>query len=137
MLAGLAISSSGRVERFSFVFGSGAFRENEIFDLANCPPSRYLVEIGRRLIMAMPDAEILAIGNPLLPLGIEQVGSWLELAALGSMSGPAIVSDVRDFPLLYVVPRFLFDRFERFLLLLSTVDAFVDERLLVQYPSKT
>jgi hypothetical protein len=40
------------------------------------------------------------------------------------------VTDARKFPLLYVLPRGLFDQFERFLLLLSTVDAVADQRLL-------
>ncbi len=126
MLAGLSIASSGRVERLSFVFGSGAFRDNEIFDSATCPPSRYLLEVGRRLIQAMPEAEVLVIGNPLLPLNPQQLADWLGAVS----SVPALVTDARKFPLLYVLPRQLFDRFERFLLLLSTVDAALDGRLL-------
>lgn len=126
MLAGLSILSSGRVEPLSFVFGSGAFRDNEIFDSANCPPSRYLVEIGRRLIQASPDTEVLVIGNPLLPLSPQQLTTWVGAVT----SVPAIVNDARKFPLLYVIPRELFDSLERYLLLLSMIDAAVDEHLL-------
>jgi len=89
-------------------------------------PAAIWSEIGRRLIAAQPDAEVLAIGNPLLPLNVRQLTGWLGAAA----SVPAIVTDGRKFPLLYILPRHLFDQFERFLLLLSTVDAVADERLL-------
>ncbi|MDR3441307.1 hypothetical protein [Telmatospirillum sp.] len=133
MLAGVAVAPSGRVERLSFTFGTGAFRENEIFDSANCPPSRYLVEVGRRLIAAVPDCETLVIGNPLLPLSVTEIADWLKMVT----SAPAIVTDAKKFPLFYVLPRQLFDRFERFLLLLCTVDAVADERLLTLLAEQT
>ncbi|PKU25972.1 hypothetical protein [Telmatospirillum siberiense] len=126
MLAGLSVTSSGSVERFSFVFGSGAFRDNEIFDSATCPPSRYVVEVGRRMIRAVPSTEVLIIGNPLLPLSPQQLAEWSGAVR----SVPAIVTDARKFPILYVLPRRLFDDLERFLLSLSTMDGDIDRRLL-------
>lgn len=126
MLTGVSISFSGRVVPMSFVFGSGAFRDSEIFDSATCPPGRYIIEIARKLIQACPDTDVFVIGNPLLPLSAHQVAEW----ASSARSVPAIVTDKKKFPIIYIFSRKFFDDFERFLLLLSSVDALIDERLL-------
>ncbi len=127
MLTGLALASSGaRTAGFDFSFSKGALAPNEIFDSATSPPARYLVELGRRLVKAAPAADVLVIANPLLPLKAQQIADWIK----DGIPCPAILSDEKDFPLLYILPRRLFEDSERFLLLLSTVDAGIDARLL-------
>ena len=128
MLAGIAIDAAGQQHPLTFSFNAGAFRAGEIFDSANCPPSRYLIEIGRRLLEACPKAERLVIGNPLLPLTTSQLAGWMP--PQGGMNAPFILSDRASFPLLYILPRRLFEEDERFLLLLSTCDGVADRRLL-------
>ncbi len=127
MLAGLSISSStGRLQRFDFRFSQGAFRDDEIFDSALSVPGRFLLEVGRRLLGFVPDADWLVIGNPLLPLKAEQLAGWLD----GGIAGPMVVTDRATFPVFYILPRRLFGELERFLLLLSSLDAGLDARLL-------
>lgn len=126
MLAGIAIESGGRQESLSLSFNAGAFRANEIFDSANCPPARYLIEMGRRLLEACPAAERLVIGNPLLPLTAQRLMGWPHVK---TADAPFILSDGKGFPLLYSLPRRLFEE-ERFLLLLSCCDGVADRRLL-------
>ena len=127
MLAGIAIDAAGRQHPLTLSFTAGAFRASEMFDSANCPPARYLIETGRRLIEACPGAERLVIGNPLLPVTAEQLAGWLPAAAGET---PVILSDRAGFPLLYSLPRLLFETQERFLLLLSSCDGVADRRLL-------
>ena len=127
MLTGLALGGPGGHSRgFDFTFSKGALTPNEIFDSSTSPPARYLVELGRRIRAAAPAADLLVIGNPLLPLKAAQLAGWLG----SSISWPAVVSDEREFPLFYVLPRRAFDEFEPFLQLLSMVDAGIDARLL-------
>lgn len=127
MLAGLAVTStSGRVEPFRFRFSTGTFGDDVIFESATSTPSRYLIEIGRRLRRAAPVADDFVIGNPLLPLSPPQLAEW---AGHGSKS-PSIVTDAGGFPILYVLPRRLFEEGERLLLPLSTVHSELDARLL-------
>ncbi len=126
MLAGLAYSSRSAFPRhYDFRFSQGAFREDEIFDSALSVPGRYIAEVARRMLKAAPDADRLAIGNPLLPLRAGQLATWLE----GTAPGPLIATDQSGFPIVYVLPRRAFDEFERFLLLLSVQDAKADCRL--------
>jgi hypothetical protein len=128
MLAGLAISSlSNQSQRFDFRFSQGAFREDELFDSATSVPSRYLLEIGRRMLHALPKADYFAIGNPLLPIGSAQLDDWL----VGALRAPAIVTDKSGFPVVYVLPRRLFEEREQLLLLFSCIDSALDRRLLV------
>jgi hypothetical protein len=131
MLAGIAIDAAGRQHPLTLSFTAGAFRADEIFDSANCPPSRYLIEVGRRLLEACPTAERLVIGNPLLPLTAAQLAGWMPQQAGGD--APFILSDRASFPLLYILPRRLFDEGERFLLLLSSCDGVIDRRLLSRF----
>jgi hypothetical protein len=127
MLAGLAANSaSGRAERLDLLFSKGALRPWEMFDIATSPPARYLVEMARRLAGSVPSADLLAIGNPLLPLRAEQLAGWLG----GQLRGPMILSDAQDFPLLYVLPTSFCLEHGKYLLTLSAVDAHLDQRLL-------
>jgi len=127
MLCGLAISSSAaKIEGFDFTFSTGSLTPNEIFDSSTSPPARYLVELGRRIIMAAPTTDVIVIANPLLPLNFGKLVGWMA----ESIACPAILSDKQQFPLLYVLPRRVFEEDERFLLLLSCVDASLDTRLL-------
>jgi hypothetical protein len=127
MLTALAhTSSTVHFEGFDFAFSKGALTANEIFDSSTSPPGRYVVELGRRLLKAAPSADVLIIANPLLPLKAAQVAGWLQ----GRIHCPAILSDVREFPLLYILPRWICEEMEPFLQLLSTVDARIDARLL-------
>lgn len=126
MLAALAIGPAGTT-RFDFSFGAGSFRDDEIFDSATAPPGRYVIELGRRVLAVLPATDHLVIGNPLLPLRAQQLSDWSR----GLDGGPAIVTDAAGtFPLLYILPRALFEATERFLLALSTVAAAADARLL-------
>lgn len=125
MLAVIGICSR-KTEYFNFKFNSGGFADDEIFDSAICPPSRYLIELARRVLKAMPTAELLLIGNPLLPLTTGQIMAWA--AEIGHC--PSILSDSAGFPLVYCLPRRLFGENERFLLALSAVSAAVDARLI-------
>lgn len=126
MLAGIALGKDGRQTRLALKFGAGAFREDEVFDSANCPPARYLIEMARRLLEISPDAKRLIIGNPLLPLSPDQVAGWIPPA----LAVPVVIVDAQHFPLAYCLPRWLVEEEERFLLLLSTCDAGLDVRLL-------
>lgn len=126
MLAGLAISSlSDRPQRFDFRFSQGAFRDDEIFDSATCPPSRYLIELGRRLLRACPGADIFVIGNPLLPIRAERLAEWYD-----GGRRTVVATAVDKFPLFYVLPRRLLAELENFLLPLSMVDGPTDAKLL-------
>lgn len=127
MLAGLALSSStARNEAFDFVFSKGTLSANRILDSATSPPARYVLEVGRRMRRAMPFADTLVIANPLLPLKAAQLVEWLQ----GGVRCPCVVSDAQDFPLLYILPRGIFEEREAFVQLLSAVDANLDARLL-------
>jgi len=127
MLAGLAIfSSPDRQQRFDFRFSQGAFRDDEIFDSATSTPSRYLLEIGRRLSRATFGANWFAIGNPLLPLGSALLEKWL----VGVFDEPVVVTDKSNFPIVYLLPRRLFEERENLLLALSCVDGLLDARVL-------
>lgn len=130
MLAGIAIDPAGRQFHLSLTFTAGAFRPGEVFDSANCPPARYLIEMGRRLLEACPTAVRLVIGNPLLPMTAAQLAGWMPANA---GPAPVILSDRASFPLLYSLPRRLFEEGERFLMLLSTCDGVVDRRLLSRF----
>ncbi|HMA51570.1 MAG TPA: hypothetical protein VKP60_17545 [Magnetospirillaceae bacterium] len=130
MLAGIAIDAAGRQHPLTCTFNAGAFRPGEIFDSANCPPARYLIEIGRRLLEVCPTAEKLVIANPLLPMTAERLAGWIPQLPPGD--APFILSDRASFPLLYILPRRLFDA-ERFLLLLSACDGVADRRLLSRF----
>ncbi len=125
MLTGIALTA-GRADGFDFAISKGGLAPNEIFDSATSPPARYLLEVGRRILKAAPSADVLVVANPLLPLRAQQLAGWLN----DGVTCPGIVSDEKDFPLLYVLPRRLFEEMERYLLLLSTVDAGIDARLL-------
>jgi hypothetical protein len=127
MLAGLAISSSAaQRQQFDFGFSQGGFREDEIFESATSTPSRYVLEVGRRLGKAAPRADYFAIGNPLLPLRSAQLDLWS--ANTGAV--PTVTVDGSGFPIAYVLPRRLFEEKERLLLLLSCVDGNTDIRIL-------
>lgn len=127
MLAGIALTSSAaRAEPFAFTFSQGGFGETEIFDSAWSTPSRYLLEVARRMRQAQPTADLFAVANPLLPLIPAQIAEWL--AATGGK--PGLVTDNANFPLLYVLPRRLVEEDERFLLLLTMADAELDMKLL-------
>ena len=128
MLAGIALSADGRQQRLALKFGAGAFRDDEVFDSANCPPSRYLIEMGRRLLEIAPNARRLMIGNPLLPLTPEQLAGWIPPA----LSVPVVITDSASFPLAYCLPRWMVEEEEKFLLLLTACDANLDQRLLGQ-----
>lgn len=125
MLAGIALTPDGRQHRLALTFNAGAFRETEVFDSANCPPARYLIEMARRLLELAPNAERLIIGNPLLPLTPDQVAGWIPPPS----AAPMVIADSKQFPLAYCLPRSLAEK-ERFLLLLSTCDVQLDLRLL-------
>jgi hypothetical protein len=129
MLAGLTVFSAAvRQMRFDFRFSDGALRDDEIFDSALSVPGRYLVEVGRRMLQAAPTSSSVVIGNPLLPLRAAQMDAWLGSDFAGS--GPLILTDAKNFPVAYVLPRRLFDGLERFLLLVSCQDADLDAQLL-------
>src|ERR1700761_1517032 len=102
MLAGIAIAPAGGQLPLTVSFNAGAFRDGEIFDSANCPPARYLIEIGRRLLEAYPTAERLVIWHPLLPLTAGQLAGWMPQQA--DRDAPFILSDRASFPLLYILP---------------------------------
>lgn len=126
MLAGLAISSSNRLQQFDFRFSQGAFRDDEIFDSALSVPGRYILAVGQKLLRVVSGCGRLVIANPLLPLKSHQLSQWLQ----GPVDGPLIATDQANFPVFYVLPRQMFDELGRFLLLLSAQDAALDARFL-------
>ncbi len=127
MLAGLSFAPGKfRPDAHDFRFSHGAFRDDEIFESATATPGRYLLEIGRRLAARAPDADFIAIANPLLPLNAGQMAAWLQDRA----PEPLILSDSAGMPILYVLPRPLFEEECRLLLCLSTLQADLDARLL-------
>ncbi|MTJ83910.1 MAG: hypothetical protein F8N37_23230 [Telmatospirillum sp.] len=127
MLSGLAVSGPDkRIEAFDFTFSKGALRETEILDSTTSPPGRYVLEVARRIATAAPSAQLIAVANPLLPLGSRQLIDWLKTG----LTGPAVISGHDNFPLCYVLPRRCVDELARFLTVLSTADADIDARLL-------
>lgn len=127
MLSGLAfVRGSEAGQSADFRFSRGAFRDDEIFDSARATPGRYIAEIGRRLISRFPDAEWLAIANPLLPLRADLLAGWLS-APPGRAE---IATDPDGFPVFYLLPRRIWTEFERFLMLLSAQDSALDSDLL-------
>jgi hypothetical protein len=126
MLAGLTFGSGPQPERHDFRFSHGAFRDDEIFESATATPGRYLLELGRRLIARQPAAAFVAIANPLLPLTASQLAAWLH----DRTAEPLILADSSGMPVLYVLPRRLFEEDCRLLLCLSTLEADLDARLL-------
>jgi len=125
MLAGLTYASA-RSDLHDFRFSHGAFRDDEIFESATATPGRYLLEIGRRLAARAPSSDFIAIANPLLPLRAAQLAGWLQDRA----PAPLIFADAGGMPILYVLPRRLFEENCRLLLCLSTLEADLDARLL-------
>jgi hypothetical protein len=97
-----------------------------MFDSATSPPSRYIVEIARRLCAASPKADFVAIANPLLPLKSGQLSGWLGKSKPSAL----VIADKDGFPLFYVLPTGFCREREKFLLTLSAVDAHLDQRLL-------
>ena len=126
MLAGLTFGPGMQAERHDFRFSHGAFRDDEIFESATATPGRYLLEIGRRLAARAPSSDFFAIANPLLPLHAAQLAGWLPDRA----PSPLILADSAGMPILYVLPRRLFEENCRLLLCLSTLEAELDARLL-------
>jgi len=127
MLAGLTFSSDeSQPTRHDFRFSHGAFRDDEIFESSTATPGRFVLEIGRRLAKRAPQSDLLAIANPLLPVSASQAASWLQ----GQSPRPLILADQGGMPVLYVLPRRLFEEDCRLLLCLSTLDAGLDARLL-------
>jgi len=126
MLAGLSFAAGSKVERHDFRFSHGGFRDDDIFESSTATPGRYILEIGRRLIAASAQAELLAIGNPLLPLSAAQLAAWLG----ERRAEPGIIADSAGFPVVYVIPRRVFAEDSRLLLCLSTRDAGLDAQLL-------
>ena len=126
MLSGLAFTERGAAHPADFRFSRGAFRDDEIFDSGRATPGRYIAEIGRRLISRFPDAEWLAIANPLLPLPSGLLASWLAAPPHQA----EIATDPQGFPVFYVLPRRLWREVERFLMLLSVQDVMLDADLL-------
>lgn len=127
MLSGLAFVE-GRAAGCpaDFRFSRGAFRDDEIFDSARATPGRYIAEIGRRLISRFPDADWLAIANPLLPLSSGLLANWIA-APPGQAE---IATDPDGFPVFYVLPRRIWSESERFLMLLSVQESALDADLL-------
>ncbi|PKU25970.1 hypothetical protein CWS72_02170 [Telmatospirillum siberiense] len=126
-------TSSGRQQRFDFRFSQGTFGDEDIFDSALSVPGRYLVEVARRLRRQTPEADWFVVGNPLLPLRTDLLAGWLD----GPPSSPVVATDRANFPVFYVLPRRLFDDAERFLLLLSALDATLDACLLTRLLGET
>ena len=124
MFCGLAISDKG-IEGFDFAISKGRLAADEIIDSSTSPPGRFLLEVGRRILKAKPQTNLLAIGNPLLPLKAEQISGWL-----GQAKGPSVVTDEDGFPLVYLLPRTLFEEHARFLTLLCCCEGKIDARLL-------
>lgn len=124
MFCGLAISERG-IEGFDFQISKGRLAANEIIDSSTSPPGRFLLEVGRRILKAKPQAGLLAVANPLLPLSAAQIGGWLA-----GITAPAILADGDGFPLVYVLPRDMFGEWGRFLTLLCATEAKIDARLL-------
>jgi len=124
MFCGLAILDKG-VEGFDFAISKGRLAADEIIDSSTSPPGRFLLEVGRRILKAKPQTNLLAIGNPLLPLKSEQISGWL-----GQAKGPSVVTDEDGFPLVYLLPRTLFEEHARFLTLLCCCEGKIDARLL-------
>lgn len=127
MLSGLAFRDGKMAgPPADFRFSRGEFRDDEIFDSGRATPGRYIGEIGRRLISRFPDADWLAIANPLLPVRADLLTGWLTAAP----EQAAIATDPDGFPVFYILPRRIWSEFERFLLLLSAQDSALDGELL-------
>ena len=127
MLSGLAFMGRGEAGNPADLrFSRGALRGDEIFDSALATPGRYVAEIGRRLLSRFPDAEWLAIANPLLPLRAGLLASWLAAPPAQA----EIATDPDGFPVFYLLPRRIWTDFERFLMLLSVQNAALDADLL-------
>ncbi|HVI52595.1 MAG TPA: hypothetical protein VM661_15405 [Candidatus Sulfotelmatobacter sp.] len=124
MFCGLSITERGS-EGFDLQISKGRLVANEIIDSSTSPPGRYVLEVGRRVLKAKPQTALLAVGNPLLPLTSAQISAWL-----GTIASPTVLADSGDFPLIYVLPREMFEDWGRFLTLLSAADAKIDARLL-------
>jgi len=124
MFCGLSMAG-GRVEGFDFEVSKGRLAPNEIIDSSTSPPGRFLLEVGRRVLKAKPQTDLVAVGNPLLPLKSEQIAGWL-----GKGHGPAVITDEDGFPLVYLLPREMFEDWARFLTVLCCCDGKIDGRLL-------
>jgi len=128
MLSGLALSSSTLgIRRYDFRFSQGGFRSDEIFDSALAVPGRYMLEVARRVLRDFPAADWVAVGNPLLPLNAGQLQGFLSDSGL---KGLGIATDAAGFPVVYLLPRSIYEQFGRFLLMLSATDAALDAELL-------
>lgn len=128
MFGSLAITD-GRIDSFDFRLSSGELSANAIFDSATCPPGRYVLEVARRTLAAVPNCNTLVIGNPILPM----TGSTLADLVLtkGSLPVPCVVTDQERFPVAYVIPRSVFDDgLGKFLNLLSVTSRLADAVLL-------
>lgn len=128
MFGSLAITG-GRVDAFDFHLSSGEFSANAIFDSAMSPPGRYVLEVARRTVLAMPACDAVVVGNPIVPMTGAELAD-LALAG-GTLPVPAVICDAARFPIAYALPRALFDNGrDRFLNLLSATKRMVDSRLL-------
>ncbi len=116
------------IESFSISPTNPTFRQ--IFDSAFSTPSRYLVEIIRRLIiLGAGNTETLLVFNPLFRLSTFEI--WLVLNNIDAEElhhSVTILTDRDGHPLLYGLPPTCHD--SDLLSLLSTVDADLDAQLL-------
>lgn len=119
----------GRLELITFTISPERLSFYEIFDSAFASPARYVMEIFRRLHGCPEGGKF--IFNPLLELNaamIERVMSILP--QMDTLLEPVVIADGENLPLGYYLPEWIEPAEERYLSLLSTVNARLDQEFL-------
>jgi len=120
-----------KLEIASFCISPDRLSYHEIFDSAFSSPARYVMEIFRRLNQNKISSNGTFIFNPLLKLSPKQIDQVLAiLIKEGAGSDPFVVADLQNLPLGYFFPLWIKPSEEHFLMLLTTINASLDQELI-------
>ena len=112
-----------------FTISSERLSFNEIFDSAFSTPARYVLEVFRRLCPGKLSTGGILVFNPLLVLPPDIIRTAAHRLG-GAARQPFVIADSVNHPIAYYIPCCMERADHRYLTLLSTVNAMVDQELL-------
>lgn len=122
-----------RFELYNFSISTEQLSFFQIFYSAFATPARYVMELFRRLHI-LGDGNYTDgcfVFNPFVVLTLQEMQSaFRTLSAIDRVDAPLVVADRRNFPIGYYLPSWVTLEEERYLTLLSTVNATLDQNLL-------
>lgn len=123
-----------KLEIVSFCISPECLSYNEIFDSAFSSPARYVMEIFRRLNQNGIASNGTFVFNPLIELSSMQIEQVLDILIKEvAENAPCVIADSLNLPLGYYLPLIIKPSEAHFLMLLSTVNASLDQELLSNF----